>query len=308
MLARRLKKTKLRGYGQGGRGAPLSWQLAGTDARVERWIKPYIGLLRRIVKIDRVRRCLWIKALADEIGFLVLERSGDVDPVLETQEERQRIRRQPLRQTLAQVRQTQIAVADQHRHSGGAFGSGNGNAVNRRLDDAGTGHDCVGDFGGRDVLAFPAKRIADTVDEIMEAARVHPHQIAGAIPGVAWLEHVAQDLALGVFGAGIALEVAAALRCAANSAERFARFAGDAAQAASMAVAHRRTRHIVEFDQHQRKAMLEKWRHAADSAGFALDIVERDVAFGRRIEFQNPGNPKPRLEALPYVGAQSVAG
>ena len=54
--------------------------------------------------------------------------------------------------------------------------------------------------------------------------------------------------------------------------------------------------------------MLEERRHAADGADFAVDIVQRDVAFGRRIEFQNLWNPKARLEFLPYVGAQSVAG
>ena len=53
--------------------------------------------------------------------------------------------------------------------------------------------------------------------------------------------------------------------------------------------------------------MGQERRHTADGADFALDVVKRDVAFGRRIEFQDPRNAKPRLEFLPDVGAQAIA-
>ena len=53
--------------------------------------------------------------------------------------------------------------------------------------------------------------------------------------------------------------------------------------------------------------MREERRHAADGAGLALDIVQRDVAFGRRIELKDARYAEARLEFLPDVGAQSVA-
>ena len=53
--------------------------------------------------------------------------------------------------------------------------------------------------------------------------------------------------------------------------------------------------------------MGEERRHAADGADFAFDIVERNVALGRRIELQDLRDGEPVLEFLPDVGAQPVA-
>src|SRR5579863_8760142 len=53
--------------------------------------------------------------------------------------------------------------------------------------------------------------------------------------------------------------------------------------------------------------MREKRRDAADGARLSLDVVEREVAFGRRIEFENLRDRKPRLKILPDVAAQAVA-
>src|SRR5438046_790068 len=50
------------------------------------------------------------------------------------------------------------------------------------------------DLGRRYVLALPTEGIADAVDKIEIAVRVLAHEIAGAEPSVALLEHVAQDL------------------------------------------------------------------------------------------------------------------
>ena len=73
-----------------------------------------------------------------------------------------------------------------------------GDAVHGRFGDAGKRRDRRGDFGGRHVLALPAKGVADAVDEIEEAAGILAHEIAGAVPGVAALEHVAQDFVLAI--------------------------------------------------------------------------------------------------------------
>ena len=77
-----------------------------------------------------------------------------------------------------------------------AFGARHAHAVDVRFGDAGKCRDRRGDFRGRDVLALPAEGVADPVDEIEKAACVPAHQIAGAKPGVARREHVAQDLLL----------------------------------------------------------------------------------------------------------------
>src|SRR4051794_30267597 len=53
--------------------------------------------------------------------------------------------------------------------------------------------------------------------------------------------------------------------------------------------------------------MCEQRRHATDRAGLALDIVEREIAFGRRVEFKHLRNPKTRLKIPPYVAPQAVA-
>src|SRR5262249_6591552 len=67
-------------------------------------------------------------------------------------------------------------------------------------------------LGGRYVLALPAEGIADAVDEVEEGVAVAAHQIAGAEPGVALLEHVAQDFPVGLGRVGVALEALAGPR------------------------------------------------------------------------------------------------
>ena len=55
-------------------------------------------------------------------------------------------------------------------------------------------------------------------------------------------------------------------------------------------------RRRVELHERHRKAMREKGRHAADRAGLALDVVERDVALGRGVEFEDARNGEAFLE------------
>ena len=83
-------------------------------------------------------------------------------------------------------------------HSGAAVGARNFHAIGRGIDDTGAIGNGFVDFGGRDVLAFPAESIADPVDEMEEAGFIELHQVAGAKPGVAISDHVAQDFVLGL--------------------------------------------------------------------------------------------------------------
>src|SRR5664279_341027 len=53
--------------------------------------------------------------------------------------------------------------------------------------------------------------------------------------------------------------------------------------------------------------MGKKGRDFSDRAGFTLDIVEREIALGRRVEFEDLGNAETGLESLPDVTAQAVA-
>ena len=53
--------------------------------------------------------------------------------------------------------------------------------------------------------------------------------------------------------------------------------------------------------------MRQQRRNPADRPWFALDIVERKIALGRRIEFKDLWNGKARLKRLPDIAAQAVA-
>src|ERR1700733_10927884 len=81
--------------------------------------------------------------------------------------------------------------------------------------------DRVVDFAGRDIFALPAEGVADAVDEMEKALLVQPHQIAGAEPGVALGEDIAQYLLFGLAFVGVALEASAAFVRRADAADGF---------------------------------------------------------------------------------------
>ena len=65
-----------------------------------------------------------------------------------------------------------VAVADNRRHAGGALGSRHAYAINVGFFNSRKGRDGGAHFRGGDILTFPAKRIADAVNEIIKAAVV----------------------------------------------------------------------------------------------------------------------------------------
>src|SRR5690348_16762567 len=96
----------------------------------------------------------------------------------------------------AQRAEVETRRRDERRHALLPFMAGNAHAIDIRILDTGKRGDRLRDFRRRDILALPAEGVADAVDEIEIAARVLAHQVAGAEPRIALLEHVAQHLAL----------------------------------------------------------------------------------------------------------------
>src|SRR5581483_11446358 len=126
------------------------------------------------------------------------------------------------------------------RHAGAAFAALDLDAVDVGVENAREAVDRLGHFGGRDVLAFPAEGVANTIHEIEIAVLIAPHQVAGAEPGIADLEDVAQDLGFALGGDRVALEAIAGARSVVDDlADHLARLVGGAAFAETLRVAHR---------------------------------------------------------------------
>ena len=53
--------------------------------------------------------------------------------------------------------------------------------------------------------------------------------------------------------------------------------------------------------------MRQKRRYPADRARLSLDVEKGKVAFGCRVEFEDPRNREALREPLPDVGTQSIA-
>ncbi|MGY4348186.1 hypothetical protein ACVWXM_004653 [Bradyrhizobium sp. GM7.3] len=49
--------------------------------------------------------------------------------------------------------------------------------------------------------------------------------------------------------------------------------------------------------------MRKQRRNAADRAGLALDVEQREIAFRRRVEFEDARNGETRLKIVPDVTA-----
>src|SRR6185437_4224821 len=156
-----------------------------------------------------------------------------------------------------------------------------------RIEDAAAIPDRIGDLACRNILALPAEGISDAIDEMEKAVVVDRHEIAGAKPGVALGEHVAQDLLLGFGGIGVAFETPAALIGFADAAERLADFVATARDAKAIRVAERKAAVRLRPPDGGGEAVRQEWRNPPDRARLALDIEQREIAFGGRIEFED---------------------
>ena len=163
-------------------------------------------------------------------------------------------------------------------------------------------------LGSRHVLAFPAEGIADAVDEIEVAVLGLAHQIAGAKPHVAFFEHVVQDLSVGLHVVGVAVETLAGPRCVLHDlADDFPGLVDIALDAEAALVPHRLLGFRIEAHDLGREACGHPPGQPAHCAFLSVEIEQRDVALGRRIELDDLRNLEPPLELRPHVGAQAVA-
>src|SRR6516162_3231938 len=282
--------------------------LCVLDSIIELGVDAHEGLALRIVEVDRIGGEGRIEAFFQQVDLLLLEGGGDVVVFTDAQEYRPGIFGQLLREMVAQRRQVEVVLGDDRGHAGAAVTAGNLNAVDVGLQNAVELPDHLLDLGGRDVLAFPAESVADAIDEIEVAVLVLAHQIAGAEPDVALLEHVVQDLLVGLGLAGIALEPLAGLgRILHDLADDLARLVDVALDAEAAFVADRLLAFHVEAHDLGREARGDPPGKPADRAFLAVEIEQRDVAFGRGIELDDLWNLEAPLELRPHIGPQAVA-
>ena len=199
-------------------------------------------------------------------------------------------------------------MADHRGHAGPAVVPGHFDAVDIGLPHVVELSDRFLDLGGRDVLALPSEGVADAVDEIEIAVLILAHQVAGAEPDVALLEHVAQDLTVALVLAGIALEsLPGGFEDLQDLADDLARLVGPAFDAKTTLVADRLLALHIEADDLGGEAAGNPPRQPADGAFLALEIEQRNIAFGRGVELDDLRDLEAPLEFRPDIGAQPVA-
>src|SRR3984893_1417320 len=206
---------------------------------------------------------------------------------------------------LAKCRKVDRAGAHDFRHAGPPVGARHGYAIHIGIDNAGKRRDGGRHFGRRDIFALPAKRVPDAIDEIVKAAIVPPHQIAGAKPSVTTLEHVAQNLFFRRLAIRISIETGT--RIAGDAADRLARLVRGATRADPAFFAQRRIALDVELHQRERGTVRNERRRTTDGPRPAFDVEQGYIGFGRRIELENLRDVKSLPELLPDVAAQPVA-
>jgi hypothetical protein len=93
------------------------------------------------------------------------------------------------------VQRAEIALsfADDRGHAGAAVAADHGDAVDIGFRDAGKVLIAPRPSEVETFSPFQRNGVADAVDEIEIAALVLAHQVAGAEPGIALLEHVAEE-------------------------------------------------------------------------------------------------------------------
>src|SRR2546430_6645295 len=290
-----------------GRLGPIRAHRAGLDSEISVLIEPNECAADRVIDIDGVADDGRVIALLGEAPCLWLERWRRLDLVTNTQEQGTGVVGQALDEVPPERDEVEARADHDRGHPGPPLRPGNGHAVDQRVGHAGARGDRFGDLRGRHILALPAERVTDTVDEVEIASRVPSHQVTGAEPGVARLEHAAEDLFLRRLPAGVPLEATAHARgILRDPADRLADFVRAAANAESSRVAGGPVSLDIELHDRHRESMGEKRRNTADGAGLGLDDEQRDVAFGRSIEFQDPRNAESALEGVPHLEPQPI--
>jgi hypothetical protein len=108
----------------------------------------------------------------------VFEGSRDLHLREDAQEERTGVGCEPAMDRVREAFEIEVGVDDQRGHPGATVLTGDRDAVDVRLVDAGIDGDHLADLARRDVLALPAEGVADPVDEEVEPVLVDPQEIA----------------------------------------------------------------------------------------------------------------------------------
>src|SRR5207248_7589318 len=164
------------------------------------------------------------------------------------------------------------------------------------------------DFGGRHVLALPAERIADAIDEIEIPVLVLAHEVAGAEPKVALRKRVVQDLVIGLFVARIAFEARSRLgRVLEYLADNLAGLVDRAFNAKTGGVAHRLAALYVEAHDLGREACSNPPGYPPDCALLAIEIEQGDVPLRCAVKLDDLGDSEPLFEGPPDLRSQAIA-
>src|SRR6185312_965491 len=261
-----------------------------------------------VIEVDYFSPGRGFIAFQRQIVFLWSESGCLLDIFTDAQEQWMGVLGQVQGQMAAKRRNIEVRLNRDCSHPRPAFCLGYGHAIDDRFRHSGEPQDHRGDLPGGYVLAFPAKSIADTVDEVEVTALIFSHQIAGSEPCVSFRKDVAKELPARRVPVGISLEPASRKWIVSGQfTQRLACFALGATDAKAVVAPRRFTRVDVKSDDGNLRAIRKKWRNPANCARLPLAVVERESGFGRRVEFKYPRDTKSLLELLPYVGAEPIA-
>ena len=182
-------------------------------------------------------------------------------------------------------------------HAGPSTRTRHLDAEDRRLLDLRMRRDRRLDLRGRDVLALPAERVAESVGERGVPEALCPHQVPRVEPDVALLEGVADQFLLGGFLVGVAVERLEV----ADLGQQQARLAVLDLVHPAIGTSLRFAGVVVILDERDR---------AGTDAGRLVDVEdvdERGVAFTGRVELADPFDAEALGELVPDRGPQPVA-
>src|SRR5437868_11819089 len=107
-----------------------------------------------------------------------------------------------------EIAQIEVLIGNDRRHSCPTVVVGDAHAENNRLRNSRTMGNYISNFCCRDIFAFPPEGVAGAVHEIIKAAPILAHDVAGHVPNITLNERIAQNLVVGFRSVGVAFESA----------------------------------------------------------------------------------------------------
>ena len=186
---------------------------------------------------------------------------------------------------LQQLIEIEVILNIDKGHTRTTVATGHGDTIDHGVLYPGRRSDHIRHLEGGDILALPAERVADAIDEGVVPGRIDPHEITGAEPGVALREDIPQNLALGFACIGIAFEPSRGIATVANAPDGLARFSGFRCNAEPVCAAQGDTIVGIKLHDSRWKAVTQIGRDAADGAWVEADGI---IAL-RQTQFDIPG-------------------